>query len=54
MAIFPIYNKHIVNYPVLISSDFKAGSVLMLNANGRAVLANRASTAFDNLIDQQG
>jgi hypothetical protein len=54
MAIFPIHNKHTVNIPVSISADFKAGSALMYDNNGRAVLANRASTAFDNLIDQQG
>ena len=53
MAIFPLHNKHVINIPVGISSDFKAGSALMYDANGRAVLANRASFSFDSLDEQR-
>ena len=53
MAIFPLHNKHVINIPVGISSDFKAGSALMYDANGRAVLADRASFSFDSLAEQR-
>ncbi len=53
MAIFPLHNKHVVNVPVAISTDFKAGSALMYDNNGRAVLADRASFSFDSLTEQR-
>ena len=53
MAIFPLHNKHVVNVPVAISTDFKAGSALMYDNNGRAVLADRASFSFDSLDEQR-
>jgi hypothetical protein len=53
MAIYPLHNKHVINIPVAISTDFKAGSALMYDANGRAVLADRASFSFDSLNEQQ-
>jgi len=53
MAIFPLHNKHVVNVPVAVSNDFKSGSALMYDNNGRAVLADRASFSFDSLTEQR-
>ena len=54
MAIFPITNYYVVNYDVLRSSSFKAGMVLMRDANGYAIKADRSLSSTDTLSEQLG
>ena len=52
MAIFPIHNKHTVNYPANVSDNFIAGMALTLDTNGNAVKADRANILFDDVLEQ--
>jgi hypothetical protein len=52
MAIFPLYNKHVVNYPANVSDNFIAGMALTLDTNGNAVKADRANILFDDVLEQ--
>jgi len=52
MAIFPLHNKHTVNYPANVSDNFIAGMALALDTNCNAVKADRANILFDDVLEQ--
>ena len=52
MSIFPVTNYYVINYDVLRTSTFNAGMALVLDSNGYAVKADRASSGTDTLSEQ--
>jgi len=51
MAIFPIYNKHTVNYSVNVSDSFISGMALAIDLNGNAVKADRNNISLNSVIE---
>jgi hypothetical protein len=51
MAIFPIHNKHTVNYPANVSDNFIAGMALTLDTNGNAVKADRNNVSYNSITE---
>jgi len=53
MAIYPYTNTYVINKDVVAGSTFKAGMVLMLNSDGKAVPADSQLLVFDSLGQKQ-
>lgn len=51
MAIFPIYNKHVVNYPVNVSDSFASGMALVIDPNGNAIKADRNNVSYNSITE---
>jgi hypothetical protein len=51
MAIFPIYNKHVVNYPVNVSDSFASGMALAIDPNGNAIKADRNNVSYNSITE---
>jgi len=51
MAIFPIYNKHVVNYPVNVSDSFASGMALVIDSNGNAIKADRNNVSYNSITE---
>jgi hypothetical protein len=51
MAIFPIHNKHTVNYSVNVSDSFISGMALAIDLNGNAVKADRNNISLNSVIE---
>jgi hypothetical protein len=49
MAIYPYTNTYVINKDAVAGSQFKAGMVLMMNADGKAVPADSQSLVFNSL-----
>lgn len=54
MAIFPIHNVYITNFIDTFIDTFKAGSCLVKNNNGFAVLADRSNANYNTLSEARG
>ena len=52
MAIYTLQNIYTVNYPTVVGEEFEAGMALVLNSNGVAVRADRASISYNSLYEQ--
>jgi hypothetical protein len=53
MAIYPYTNTYVINKDAVAGSQFKAGMVLMMNSDGKAVPADSQSLAFDSVGQKQ-
>jgi hypothetical protein len=53
MAIYPYTNTYVINKDAVTGSQFKAGMVLMMNADGKAVPADSQLLVFNTLGQKQ-
>ena len=53
MAIYPYTNTYVINKDAVAGSSFKAGMVLMMNADGKAVPADSQLLVFNSLGQKQ-
>jgi hypothetical protein len=53
MAIYPYTNTYVINKDAVAGSQFKAGMVLMMNADGKAVPADSQLLVFNSLGQKQ-
>jgi hypothetical protein len=51
MAIFPIHNKHVVNYSVNASDNFTSGMALVIDSNGNAIKADRNNISYNSITE---
>ena len=49
MAIYPYTNTYVINKDAVAGAQFKAGMVLMMNADGKAVPADSQLLVFNSL-----
>lgn len=54
MAIFPLYNKHAVNYPATANESFTSGMALVIDSSGNAVKADRSNISYNSIIEGSG
>jgi hypothetical protein len=54
MAIFPLYNKHAVNFPAIANESFTSGMALVIDSNGNAVKADRSNVSYNSIIEGSG
>jgi hypothetical protein len=54
MSIFPLVNYYVTNVEVSKASSFKSGMCLVRDANGNAVVADRAAVFMDSVNEQLG
>lgn len=52
MAIYALQNIYTVNYPTIVGEEFESGMALVLDSNGVAVKADRASISYNSLYEQ--
>ena len=52
MAIYALQNIYTVNYPTVVGDEFESGMALVLDSNGVAVKADRASISYNSLYEQ--
>jgi len=50
MSIFPLVNYYVTNVEVSKASSFKSGMCLVRDANGNAVVADRAAVFMDSVM----
>jgi hypothetical protein len=53
MAIYPYTNTYVINKDAVAGSSFKAGMILMMNADGKAVPANSQSLVYNSTGQKQ-
>jgi hypothetical protein len=53
MAIYPYTNTYVINKDAVAGSSFKAGMVLMMNTDGKAVPANSQSLVYNSTSQKQ-
>ena len=53
MAIYPYTNTYVINKDAVAGSQFKAGMILMLNSDGKAIPADSQALVFDSLAQKQ-
>ncbi len=54
MAIFPLYNKHAVNFPVIANESFTSGMALVIDSNANAVKADRSNISYNSIVEGTG
>jgi hypothetical protein len=53
MAIYPYTNTYVINKDAVAGSQFKAGMVLIMNSEGKAIPADSQSLVFDTIGQKQ-